>query len=370
MSAPPATETSSQPVVQSDTPTAEQILRARAAELPACLREVAAGITPAPRSDDAFVVTGIGASEGPARAMAALLRATWNVRATFTPLSTFAVGEPRALGDALVVFSQSLSPNACLALDRAREFTRAALFTSTPSAPSTPEDATSGSARAALARFREHGRVVTFPSACGDGADAIARERGTLVRVLGPCAATLAAALHVGAANARDVPALLEAIDAASAHARAATSHLDDAELDGRIIFVTAGEYGELCSGIGSLWLEALYAPRPPVCDVLQIAHGPFQEFYGSPMLLVALERPGAESALFDRLAQMLVPERHSLVRLSSPLLAPLACIDHLAQVNELVCRALRARPRDLRAWPGAGRDGPLYELGLGGSAR
>lgn len=358
---------------QSDPPTAEQILRTRAAELPACLREVAAEITPAPRSDHAFVVTGIGASEGPARAMAALLRTTWNVRATFTPLSTFAVGEPRALGDALVVFSQSLSPNACLALDRAREFTGAVLFTSTPSAPSTPstpEQAASGGARAALDRFREHGRVVTLPSACGAGAEAIARERGTLVRVLGPCAATLAAALHVGAASARDVPALLAAIDAAPSRARAATSHLHDAELDGRIIFVTAGEYGELCSGIGSLWLEALYAPRPPMCDVLQIAHGPFQEFYESPMLIVALERPGAESALFDRLAEMLVPERHSLVRLSSPLLAPLACIDHLAQVNELVCRALRARPRDLRAWPGAGRDGPLYELGVGAQAR
>jgi hypothetical protein len=337
----------------------EQVLRARGAELASCLRDVADSVTAAPRSAESFVVTGIGASEGPARAMAALLRSTWNVRAMFAPLSTFAVGEPRAHGDALVIFSQSLSPNACLALDRAREFTRALLFTSAPA------DAASGPTRAALDRFREHGTVLTFPRAGTAASDAIARERGTLVRVLGPCAAMLAGAMHVGAATPRDVPALLDAIDTASARARAATSHVDDTQLEGRVAFVTAGEHGELSRGIGSLWLEALYAPCPPMWDVLEVAHGPFQELYESPILLVAFERAGREVALFDRLAAMLVPGRHTLVRLTSELPAPLAPLCHLAQVNELVCRALRARPRDLRAWPGAGHDGPLYELGV-----
>lgn len=340
-------------------PSAEEILRARAADLGVCLREIASQITAAERSSESFVVTGIGASEAPARAMAALLRATWGVRAVFVPLSTFAMGEPRAHGDVLVVFSQSLSPNACLALRRAPELTRAILFTSATE-PST------ASAREVLGQFRDRGHVVTLPAHAGAAADAIAREQGTLVRTLGPCAATLASALHVGAATPDDVPALLDAIETAPTRARAATAHIDDARLDGRVAFVTAGDYGELCSGSCGLWLEALYAPRPPVWDVLQIAHGPFQEFYESPILLVALERPGPETKLFDRLSRMIVPERHALVRLSSVLAPPLAPLDHFAQVHELVCRALRARPRDLRAWPGRGRDGALYDLGLG----
>ncbi len=339
-------------------PSAEEILRARAAELTTCLRAIAAEVTPAERTRESFVVTGIGASEGPARAMAALLRATWSVRATFVPLSTFATGEPRAHGDVLVVFSQSLSPNACLALSRAPEFARAILFTSTTEAPHE-------GARRALDRFRERGHVVKLPEREGAAADAIAREHGTLVRTLGPCAAMLAGALHVGAATRDDVPALLAAIETAPARAHAATINVRDTELEGRVAFVTAGGYGELCTGICALWLEALYVPRPPMWDVLEIAHGPFQALYDSPILLVALEREDAEAELFDRLGQMLVPERHTLVRLSSALSPPLASLDHFAQAHELVCRALRARPRDLHAWPGSGRDGPLYDVGL-----
>lgn len=331
-------------------PSAEDVLRARAAALGECLRAVADdGAPEAFTDDDALVVTGIGASEAPARAMTALARARGS-KAELVPLSAFAIGEPRARGESLAVFSQSLSPNACLALARAHEFTRAVLFTSARGVGES------------LASFR--GRVVTLPEKSGPAADAIARESGTLVRVLGPCVATLGAAIHVGATRAGDVAALLDAVDAAPSRARAAVAALDDARMEGRVAFVTAGGYGELCSGVCALWSEALYATRPPLFDVLEIAHGPFQAFYEAPILLIALERPGAERDLFDRLAQTLVPGRHVLVRLSSDLPPPLAALDHFAQVLELVCRALRARPRDLRAWPGSGSDAPLYDLG------
>jgi hypothetical protein len=98
--------------------------------------------------------------------------------------------------------------------------------------------------------------------------------------------------------------------------------------------------------------------------DVLQVAHGPFQEFFEREILLVALEREGKERALFDRLEQLLVPSRHTLVRLRSDLPQALASLDHFAQVCELIACALHASPRDLAVWPGAGRDAPLYDLG------
>lgn len=334
-------------------PSAHDILRARAADLAMCLEEVASGLAEEGRTGEAFVVTGIGASEGPARAMAALLRATWGVRATFLPLSAFLVRSARAHGDVLVVFSQSLSPNARLALRRAREFARTVVFTSA----SAQEDL-----ERILAGARA--RVVTLPSKGGRARDAIAKEDGTLVRLLGPASAMLAAALWTGASHAADLPALLEAIRTAPARAREATGAVTDAELEGRVALVTAGGYGEMCVGVSTYWLEALYAPRPPVLDVLELAHGPFQSFYDASIVLVTLEGAGpVETQVFDRLARMVVPERHRLVRLTSALPPPLAPLDHLMQVHELVCRAARARPRDLAEWPGRGRDGPLYDI-------
>ncbi len=320
-------------------------MRGRLAALPACLREVAARVQTGSISSGGVVVTGIGASEAPARLMAELLRASRGASAVFAPLSAFAAGAAGAdptgtddgRGRSLVVFSQGLSPNACLALARAREFEHATLFTS----------AREG---AQLARFvADGGHVVRLPPE---------REEGALVRVLGPSAAMLAAALYTGAASARDVDALLATLARDTTQVAPAPTRCE------RVAFVTAGGYGERCHAVKNTWLEALSAPEPPMWDVLQIAHGPFQQFFDAEIVLFALEREGAESELWDRLARMLVPARHTLVRLRSVLPGALAPIDHLAQVLAIVCRALEASPRDLGAWPGSGLDAPLYELG------
>jgi creatinine amidohydrolase len=323
---------------------AEDFVRARVAELPRCLREVARVCPAGARPLGALVVTGVGASEGPARAFAALARRTWGTPASFAPLSAFVDGAPP--GEELVVFSQGLSPNARLATARAVRYARSVLFTSVRG--DAPADI-----RDALAGFG--GSVIVLPPAT---------ENGTLLRVLGPSAATFAAALYSGAARGGDVEPLVAALNDAPLRARAASAHVGALELERRVAFLTAGEYGESCYGARNAWLEALCVPEPHAWDVLQVAHGPFQEFFEREILLVALEREGKERALFDRLEQLLVPARHALVRLRSALPAPIAPLDHLAQVYELVCAALRARPRDLGAWPGSGRDGPLYDLG------
>jgi creatinine amidohydrolase len=319
----------------------EELLRARLAELPRCLRETAR-LEPRIAKVASFVVTGIGASEAPARYTARLLRDARGARASFAPLSAFASGAPAA--DALVVFSQGLSPNARLALARAESYRHATLFTSL-------RDDADG----AIPRFRERGgEVVVLPPA---------REDGTLVRVVGPSCAMLAAALACGAARREEAGALAEAVGDAPRRA----GDVEGAVLARRVAFVTAGGHGELCEAARNAWLEGLCAPEPPSWDVLSVAHGPFQEFFESEIVLVALEREGDGGELFERLASMLVPGRHRLLRLRSSLPAALAAIDHVALAVELLCRALRARPRDLRAWPGCGRDGPLY--GVGGTA-
>jgi creatinine amidohydrolase len=275
-------------------------------------------------------------------------------RATFAPLSAFVGEAPRALGETLVVFSQGLSPNARLALERAPSFARAILFTSVQGGAAGAHD---DAARAARERFeRAGGHAIVLPPE---------REDGTLVRVLGPSAAMLAAALWSGAASTADLAPLEDALASAPERALAASADVDDAALARRVAFVTAGGYGEHCHAARNAWLESLCVAEPPSWDVLQIAHGPFQEFWQEELLLVALERENAaERELFDRLAQMLAPERHALVRLRSSLAPGVSALDHVAQTHELLCRALRARPRDLSAWPGRGRDGALYDVG------
>jgi creatinine amidohydrolase len=270
--------------------------------------------------------------------MAELLRQTVHASASFQPLSAFATRSLGARGGTLVVFSQGLCPNARLALDCVSHFDAAFLFTSAEREPQ-------------VTRFQEQGgHVVGLPPSS---------EPGTLVRVVGPCAAMLAAALHTGSAQAADVNALVAALG--DVPARVPPS----AVRAGRVAFVTANGYGELCRAAKNVWLEALSVPEPPMWDVLEVVHGPLQQFFDAELTLFALERDGEEGFLFDRLERVLVAGRHRLVRLRSPLPLAVAPIDHVAQVIEIVCRVLAASPRDLGAWVGSRLEAPLYELGV-----
>jgi creatinine amidohydrolase len=333
------------------------LLETRARSLPAEIARVLADTSawPSLPRGASVVVTGVGASEGPARYLALLLHRAGR-RAAFTPLSTFALGGAAALGDALVLFSQGLSPNARLALRRAPDHAAAILFTSSVPERSSPEVA------ACLASFaRAGGRSIVLPPD---------DESGTLVRLVGPAVALLAAArfaAHDGASGLdTDAFAKLPAL-AASAEARtdAALAGQPPLALHRRLAFVGAGPCIDGAHGLRGKWLEGLGAPEPPLWDVLQIAHGPFHELFDEEATLVTLEHEGASAAereLFDRLAQMMVPSRHAVLRLSAALPPPLAAIDHELLVTALLLRALRERSKDLGA--AMGSDAPLYGLG------
>jgi hypothetical protein len=305
-----------------------------------------------------FVVTGIGASEGPARYLAMLLQLAGR-RAVYTPLSTFLVANAAALGDTLVVFSQGLSPNARLALRRAAEHRRAILFTS---AAKKGDEGDAPEIRAFLSGFRgAGGDVVVMPPD---------EEPGTFVRVLGPAVARLVAARFVATLSAVIDSAALARVPTlaaeAAARVEAAVSALPPDALRRRLGFVVAGPWLEGASGLRSTWLEGLGAPEPALWDVLQIAHGPFHQFFDEEMTLVTLEHEGApqERDLFDRLASMLVPPRHAIVRLRSRLPAPLGALEHDALSAALLVRAFGEGSKDIAAAGGLGPDALLYGLG------
>lgn len=328
-----------------------QLLRARcrAAREALCAQLRAPMATPAladlPRRR--FLVTGIGVSEGPARCLAALLRRGGRC-AAFLPLSAFAGGIPEGPFDTLVLFSQGLSPNARLALSRRGAFRDTLLVTG--------EGAPPPAAAPLLAALEREGAYVhRHPPALEDG---------VLLRVIGPALSTLAA-LRLAAALCPESTAALPLSEAAAVLAEPPPeAPISGADLEGPLAFVSCGDYGELCHGLRWKLLEGLWIREPQQLDVLQVAHGPFQQFFDGPITLIGLERPGAgEEPLWARLAQVLEPARHRLVPLRARLGGPLALLDHDAQCNALLLRALAERPRDLGRWPGQGRDGPLYNF-------
>jgi creatinine amidohydrolase len=309
---------------------------------------------PALPRDAGVVVTGVGGSEGPARYLALLLHLAGR-RAAYTPLSTYALARPASPEDTLVLFSQGLSPNARLALRRAPEHRAAILFTSVDAARAAPE------LRACLDAFTgAGGRVVLLPPD---------DESGTLVRLVGPAIALVAAArFTAGQEGSRLDPVALARVPAlgasAPARAAAAAASLPPLALHRQLAFVAAGPSLEGCHGLRCAWLEGLGAREPPLWDVLQIAHGPFHQFFDEEITLVTLEHDGddAERELFDRLAGMLVTPRHALLRLRSALPPPLGALDHELLVTALLLRALGERSKDLGG--ALGCDAPLYGLG------
>jgi hypothetical protein len=302
-----------------------------------------------------IVVTGAGASVGPARLLTTLLQ-DGGINARFTPLSSFVSMKPREPRGTLIVLSQGLSPNAGLALQHRAAFEESLLITAA--------DPFLGNAEGLRAARLMRAGVKVWTLPCG-------LEQGLLVRVLGPLS-TMIAAIQLGGALAR-----LSLLDTGEQKAQVITSlvsaptrALESLATAGAecllrpIAFVTTDGYDCVCQGLSWKWLEGVLSPAPPIWDVLQVAHGPFQQLYEHPFTLIALEHASSQDELVSRLASMLVPDRHRLIRLRSSLPAPLALLDHDVQLNHLMLETLRQRPRDLMQWPGQGSDTPLYELG------
>ena len=285
-----------------------------------------------------WISTGAGASEGPARLFATLLRER-GVLADYAPISSFVSGAPP--GDACVVVSQCLSPNARVPLARASAYRRVVLVTT--------KDADVQSAKVV-----KHGP---------------ASEDGLLLRVVGPAAAnatiiSLASAIRRNGATtaAARVGAVL-----ATSRERAlrALGGIDPAALFEVAGLVASGADVAMLDGLRHKLLEAFGAAHPPVWDLCALVHGPLQSFYERRATLLLFEREGGRDGdLGVRLERVLSPERHRVVRITSSLPGPLALLDYDLQLDHLVLEALRARPRDLAQWPGKGHDAALYELG------
>jgi creatinine amidohydrolase len=320
------------------------LLSERLATLPGHLRAVRAAVPrDLLRGAGRVVVTGGGLSEGPARLLVALLRQRLGLSADFVPQSEFAL---RALpelpgpADALVLFSQGLAPNARLPLPHAAHFCETVVFTS-------------------VQTTLDHARAVVLPPP---------EENGLLLRIVGTAVQCYAAAWMVNdlalARGLDDHQAVLERVPEVYRSPTPGCTLVDGDSLP-PVAIVAAGRYAELAFGLRWKLLEGLHVPDPPVWDVLQVAHGPFQQLFDHRMTLLAMMRPDAphEEPLYDRLQAVLRPERHRLLRLRANLPSPYAWFEHDALLDALVIDAVGRRGIDLSRWPGKGLDGPLYDV-------
>jgi creatinine amidohydrolase len=351
------------------------LLRRRADAVPDALRAFdpleAAALLAAPLPPAGLVATGAGASLEHARVLAALVADTAGIPARALPPSAFlGAPDPRARGAALVVFSQGLSPNARAALAHAGAYASATLVTSANPAAGGAEgdEAGGGAARAeALAAFaRAGGRTLRLP---------VDRESGLLVRVVGPLLASAAAIeLARGAARAAGAEppwptpagdALAAAVAAAAQRGRALRAERAGDPLSGALAFLAGPEAARLAGPLARKLLEGLLVPLPPVWDLLDFAHGGFQQLFAGDATLLALlgPDPAHDEALLARAAAMLDPARHAVLALRARLAGPHGALEHEAVANELMLAAIDARGLDPARWPGRGGDAPLYAL-------
>jgi creatinine amidohydrolase len=354
-----------------------RLLAQRAAQSgPALIRALAAPLPVLPRafsSCSRFVATGLGSSEAHARYFASLLSSELGLDARFRPLGEFLGRPPQdAAQSALVVFSQGLSPNARFALAAAERWGGLVVCSAVA------EERCDAERRAWLRRVRAAGGGVVALGDAETGA-----EFGTLVRLIGPLlgyAAALRIARALALARGLGVPPSFEpaAVELSAALDRAPRALARafaraPADVAGRpLAFLASGDYAERVANLPLKWMEGLLRPRPPIFDPLAFAHGPLQQAYGTPLCLVALERPDAprEAECVAALGALLDASRHSLVRLRAELASPCAVFEHEAMLNAWLLERCEAEAIDPSDWPARGADAALYSLSPEPAAR
>jgi hypothetical protein len=318
---------------------------------------------PTPRR---VVATGIGSSEAQARYLVWLLNRFTDIPAEFTPLSRFAapVG-PEMAGRTLVVFSQGISSNARLALDHQGAFEHLVLFTASTEAGLR----IAGKAGRAdlLARLVARGaEIVRFP---------IEDEYTILIRVVGPATGFLAARLWAGALPGARCPNADLATRALSAWQRGASAEAatelstrltnDFKALAGGFVLLVPPAMADCAQNLACKFVEGLFLPAPAIIDLLQFAHGPFQQLAAQPRPVLILHRdtPG-ESDLAGRARTMC--SELPLPWVTSAALGSdedLLVLEAESLLSQPVAAAIRAHGIDQVRWPGKGLDGPLYNF-------
>jgi creatinine amidohydrolase len=315
---------------------------------------------PAPRR---VVATGIGSSEAHARYLVWLLNRYTPVPAEFAPLGSFVDAPAKSFADCtLAVFSQGISSNARIALERQAEFAHLVLFTaSTPAglrASGKPD-------RADLLDRLLLGGAETVPFPIED-------EYAILIRVIGPALGFLAARLWAGGLPGAALAGRSETVAAAAAAAYRAgldagrkwSEAFSGDDFHNGFVMPVSPAISEYAQNLSCKFVEGVFRPAPAVMDLLQFAHGPFQQLAAAPRPVVVLHRANEiERDLLRRIQEMCAAIPLKCVATEEGLMSPddLLVFETEGLFWPSIYEAIVKLGADQVRWPGKGQDGPLY---------
>lgn len=311
-------------------------------------------------SKERFVVSGVGASEAHARFLVSLINRFTDSSAYFAPYTTF-VGDDPSTGQCdsiLVVFSQGISNNSQIVLEKRSRFKQTVLFTSTT------EDALSESgSEKRLQLFSslvaEEASIVRFPE----------NDEGTiLLRVIGPMLGFFAGAHWVREMLGGSVPELAEsslneALEQVASLSEEDLDLLAENFLEGFDMTFTNPTV-EYAQNLAYKCVEGAFSFQPIIRDGFQYAHGPFQQnaknAKGQWIFTCAND---AEALLTDHIADLVEKTESELLVIESPIAEPWAFVYYELALNRVLLRAIQVSGIDQKQWPGKGEDGEVYLL-------
>ncbi len=129
------------------------------------------------------------------------------------------------------------------------------------------------------------------------------------------------------------------------------------------VTLVATHGYGALAHNLAAKVQEGMYLPWPAIVDALELAHGSVQEATGKPRTFIALRNGAPHEAELLARARATLEAHHRWIDVDARLPAELGIFEHEMMMNSLVLAAIAARRLDQRAWPGKGRDAPLYAV-------
>lgn len=308
------------------------------------------------------VATGLGSSESHARYLVWLLNRFTDIPAEFVPTGAL-MGPIRREDRTLVVFSQGLSTHGRIALANRGGFAGTVLFTSA-SVERLRQVGRTDRAECLESLLREGAQVVPFP---------LEDEYTLLIRVVGPALGFLAARLWVGALAGGSLPGDPAAVGAAAAAAfragvdagRAAWPRMEAEAWTRGFVLLASPDLSEHLQNLAYKFVEGLFRPAPTVHELLQFAHGPFQQLAASPRPVVVLHRAGSpESEPLRRIQELCRSASIPCLSTASGLVsrADLLVFEAEGLFVEPLLQELRQERIDQVDWPGRGLDGPLYE--------
>jgi creatinine amidohydrolase len=343
-----------------------RLLARRMESIPACLTALGEDKAFRPerrRRPGRVVATGIGSSEAHARHLVGLLNRHASVPAEYLPIGAFGAAEAMDLPDrTLVVFSQGLSSNARTALAKRHRFAGRVLFTASTSAGLR----TGGKPDRAevLERLVAEGTdVVPFP---------LEDEYTILIRVIGPAAGFLAARLWAGTVEGcrlepdprQTAQAATQAYLAGTEAGRRLVDRVPREGFPSGLVMPVSPCLLDRGQNLSCKFVEGFYQPAPAMMDLLQFAHGPFQQLVSQPRPVWVLHREeGTEADLLGRIREMCEGAGLQLLHADTGLAAPedLLPIEAEGLMNPVVLRLAEGLGIDQVRWPGKGQDGPLY---------